>query len=98
MPPTDRSQIVADGRWRILSGSAREEASGLRTRLTRRAAPIVAQASAIERAVIRFRIWRFAQRQIARRAPREALYSSPRLSFTHSSADSRVHRAATRNI
>jgi hypothetical protein len=80
-PHRDRSRIVADGRWRILEGSAREEAARLRARLTRRTAPLSQGASLLGRLVIRFRISRFVRRHLDRLAPPGALYSTRGLSL-----------------
>ena len=76
MSRRDRNRIVADGRWRILDGSAREEAARVRARLTRRTAPLWQQASLVGRLVIRFRISRFVRRHLDRLAPPGALYLS----------------------
>ena len=74
MPHRESNHIVADGRRRILEGSGREAACRIRARLTRRTAPLTQRASLLGRLVIRCRISRFIQRQMARRAPPEALY------------------------
>ena len=72
LPP--RAAIVADGRRRILEGSGREAACRIKARFTYRAAPLIERASWLGRLVIRYRIARFIQRQMARRAPPGALY------------------------
>ena len=62
----------SDGRDRVFEGSARR----IRARFTRRSSELLQRAGVFGRLLIRFRIWRFAQRQAARRAPLEALYST----------------------
>ena len=68
--------IVADGRRRILEGSAREASFRIRARLMRRSQSIRERASLFGRLVVRFRIWRFIHRQMEKRAPRGACYST----------------------
>ena len=80
-PRQDRSHIVADGRWRILEGSGRDEAARMRARFTRRATPLLERASLLGRIIIRFRINRFVRRHLDRLAPPEALYASRRLAL-----------------
>src|ERR1700757_3974303 len=81
MASTNRSHIVADGRWRILRGSGRELASWLRARLMRRTSPLLKRASLLGRVAIRYRIWRFIQRRLARHAPPQGLYSERKVSL-----------------
>ena len=69
--------IVADGRERILMGSAREARFRMLARLMRRSQSIRERANLFGRAVVRFRIWRFIHRQMEKRAPRGACYSTP---------------------
>jgi hypothetical protein len=99
MPSRDRSHIVADGCRRILRGSGRTMAARMRARLTRRTASLSERASLVGRLIIRFRTWRFVQRQLARHAPPQALYSRRKLSVTHSDGihSTRSH-VATRNV
>jgi len=80
MRPPRPNAIVADGRHRILAGSAREAAFRMRARLRQRTAPLLERASLPARLMIRFRLWRFVQRQVARRAPPGALYSAREVS------------------
>jgi hypothetical protein len=67
------SGIVADGSWRVRQGSARR----LKARLEQRTAAISRRASFLGRILIRFRVWCFVRRWVARRVPWEALYSAP---------------------
>src|SRR5438094_10619903 len=98
-PRRDKSHIVADGRERILEGSARDYAARLRARLLRRAAPLSERASLLGRLVIRIRIARFVRRRLDRLAPAGAFYSSSSLS-SHAQQPilSRVSREATPHI
>jgi hypothetical protein len=68
--------IVADGRERILEGSAREARFRIRVRLMRRSQSIRERASLFGRLVVTFRIWRFIHRQMEKQAPGGACYSS----------------------
>jgi hypothetical protein len=95
MPHRDRSHIVADGRWRIFSGSGRQLAARLHVRLARRTAPLLSRANLLGRIVIRYRISRFVRRRVARLAPPEALYASRKLSppFTQKIISEASHEA-----
>ena len=76
------SAIVADGRRRILLGSAWEARFRIRERLMRRTRTIRERTSLFGRVVVRFRIWRFIHRQIAKRAPGWAFYAARRAGIT----------------
>jgi hypothetical protein len=77
--------IVADGRRRVLQGSAREATVCMKERLVRRTAPLMRRSSLLGRFTIRYRVWRFVQQQVAKRAPREALYSVRKFLFINQS-------------
>src|SRR5262249_24107533 len=77
--------IVADGRRRVLQGSAREAAVRMKERLVRRTAPLMRRSSLLGRFTIRYRVWRSVQQQLGKRAPREALYSIRKFLFTDQS-------------
>ena len=79
MPQRDRSQIVADGPRRIRAGSGGEMAARLKARLMRRTSQLSEQATPVGRMVIRYRIWRFIRRQLARHIPAQGLYSERRV-------------------
>ena len=55
--------IVADGRERILKGSARQAGLRIHTRLMRRCESILDRAGFVGRMIARFRIWRLVRRQ-----------------------------------
>jgi hypothetical protein len=79
MPRPSTIAIVADGRDRILCGSARQAGIRIRVRLMRRVGPILERAGFLGRMVVRFRISRFVRRQIEKRAPFQACYSTGQL-------------------
>jgi len=79
--PLCPNAIVANGRRRILEGSARKAALRMQARLSRRTARLVCRASFLGRLVIRYRVWRFIQREVVRKAPAEALYSTRKFSL-----------------
>jgi hypothetical protein len=81
MPRPDRNHIVADGRGRIMEGTACDAAARVRARLSRRAVPLIERTSLVGRLIIRYRISRFVRRQIDRLAPPGGLYSSRGLSL-----------------
>lgn len=66
--------IVDDGRERILHGSGDEARFRIRTRLMRRSKPIRERANLFGRLIARYRIWRFIERQMEKRAPRQGCY------------------------
>jgi hypothetical protein len=75
MSSVNTTPIIAGGEWRVLC-AARADAARVRARLTRRAQPLLHRANLVGCLVIRYRIFRFVCRYIAKRAPAGTLYAA----------------------
>lgn len=75
MSSANTTPIIAGGEWRTLL-TARPDAARVRARLNRRVQPLLRRATLVQRVAIKYRIFRFVRRYIARRAPPGALYAA----------------------
>lgn len=68
MRSANTAQIIAGGHWRAFC-TAERDAARVRARLARRVQPLLRHASLVQRIAIKYRIFRFVRRYIARHAP-----------------------------